>query len=112
MGTGYHPRGRERLAPLSGGRTTTKRKLNLGRVKNGVALRLPPQSKKRSEWSHHSVRTGVVNQNASVSSAAGRGLPALPRLSHDFLVGQVQNLALASTVMKASKSNCIVAQLD
>lgn len=42
------------------------------------------------------MRAGGVNQAASVSRAAVRGLPALPNLGHDFLARQVQNLALAS----------------
>lgn len=56
----------------------------------------------------HSVRAVVANQNALVSSAAGRGRPVLPNLGHDFLAGQVQNTALASATMRAVKSNSVV----
>ncbi len=47
------------------------------------------------------MRADVVNQDALVSSAAGKGLPALPNLGHDFLAGQARKPAIASAVVRA-----------
>src|SRR6478736_2958840 len=68
---------------LSGGRDAIESEESFVRAKSGMALRFPPQSKTRPSLRYggrarRSVRAGVVNQDASVPIAAGRGLPTLP----------------------------------